>query len=169
MSVRPLLETAQETEWGSSSKRWLSSSRTIPTTYRAGRYAIRTSYYHSRVPKTIVFPERLFMRLIKGSLAGLVLTGILAIVPAAAFAHGGGGGGEASVTALAGEVRDTLLSGVVMHLADSQAVALVRDSGGCALSRRGDYLADRRSDRPGRLPRNSRVPSGTGVARDRTD
>jgi putative peptidoglycan binding protein len=33
------------------------------------------------------------MRLIKGSLAGLVLTGILAIVPAAAFAHGGGGGG----------------------------------------------------------------------------
>jgi len=33
------------------------------------------------------------MRLIKGSLAGLVLAGILAIVPAAAFAHGGGGGG----------------------------------------------------------------------------
>ena len=33
------------------------------------------------------------MRLVKGSLAGLVLTGILAIVPAAAFAHGGGGGG----------------------------------------------------------------------------
>jgi Putative peptidoglycan binding domain len=33
------------------------------------------------------------MRLIKGSLAGLVLTGILAIVPAAALAHGGGGGG----------------------------------------------------------------------------
>jgi hypothetical protein len=33
------------------------------------------------------------MRLIKGSLAGLVLTGILGIVPAAAFAHGGGGGG----------------------------------------------------------------------------
>src|ERR1700693_555520 len=33
------------------------------------------------------------MRLIKGSLASLVLTGILAIVPAAAFAHGGGGGG----------------------------------------------------------------------------
>ena len=46
------------------------------------------------------------MRLIKGSLAGLVLAGILAIVPAAAFAHGGGGGmvgeavmvGEAAVT-----------------------------------------------------------------------
>jgi Putative peptidoglycan binding domain len=33
------------------------------------------------------------MRLIKGSLAGLVLTGIVAIVPAAALAHGGGGGG----------------------------------------------------------------------------
>ena len=33
------------------------------------------------------------MRLIKGSLAGLVLNGILAIGPAAAFAHGGGGGG----------------------------------------------------------------------------
>src|SRR5258708_13556654 len=33
------------------------------------------------------------MSLIKGSLAGLVLTGILAIMPAAAFAHGGGGHG----------------------------------------------------------------------------
>jgi hypothetical protein len=32
------------------------------------------------------------MRLIKGSLAGLVLTGILAIGPTAAFAHWGGGG-----------------------------------------------------------------------------
>ena len=29
------------------------------------------------------------MRLIKGSLAGLVLVGILAMMPAAAFAHGG--------------------------------------------------------------------------------
>jgi hypothetical protein len=38
--------------------------------------------------------KRLFMRSIKGSLAGLILTGILAIVPAAAFAHGGGGGGH---------------------------------------------------------------------------
>jgi Putative peptidoglycan binding domain len=37
--------------------------------------------------------ERLFMRLIKGSLAGLVLAGILALAPTAAFAHGGGGGG----------------------------------------------------------------------------
>jgi hypothetical protein len=36
------------------------------------------------------------MRLIKGSLAGLVLTGILAVAPAAAFAHGGGGGGGGS-------------------------------------------------------------------------
>ena len=33
------------------------------------------------------------MRLIKGSLAGLLFTGILATMPAAAFAHGGGGGG----------------------------------------------------------------------------
>jgi hypothetical protein len=36
----------------------------------------------------------LFMRLIKGSLAGLVLAGILPMMPAAAFAHGGGGGGH---------------------------------------------------------------------------
>ena len=34
------------------------------------------------------------MRLTKGSLAGLVLAGILAMMPAAAFAHGGGGGGH---------------------------------------------------------------------------
>jgi hypothetical protein len=34
------------------------------------------------------------MRLIKGSLVGLVLAGILAIAPTAAFAHGGGGGGH---------------------------------------------------------------------------
>ena len=33
------------------------------------------------------------MRLIKGSLVGLVLTGILALAPTAMFAHGGGGGG----------------------------------------------------------------------------
>jgi len=33
------------------------------------------------------------MRLIKGSLAGLLFTGILATMPAAAFAHGGGGQG----------------------------------------------------------------------------
>ena len=50
--------------------------------------------------------------------------------------------GEAAVTDLAGEVEDTLLSvvvvtdsGVVTHLADSPAVALVRDSAG-----RGDFL-----------------------------
>jgi hypothetical protein len=35
------------------------------------------------------------MRLIKGSLARLVLAGILAVAPTAAFAHGGGGGGHA--------------------------------------------------------------------------
>src|ERR1700738_727453 len=34
------------------------------------------------------------MRSIKSSLVGLVLAGILALVPAAAFAHGGGGGGH---------------------------------------------------------------------------
>ena len=33
------------------------------------------------------------MRLIKGSLAGLVLAGILAMMPPSTFAHGGGGGG----------------------------------------------------------------------------
>jgi hypothetical protein len=37
-----------------------------------------------------VFQEGLFMRLIKGSLAGLVLAGILAVMPAAAFAREGG-------------------------------------------------------------------------------
>src|SRR5271167_1965214 len=49
---------------------------------------------------------------------------------------------RAAVTDLAGEVEDTLLSvvvvtdsGVVTHLADSPAVALVRDSAG-----RGDFL-----------------------------
>jgi len=34
------------------------------------------------------------MRSIKGSLLGLVLAGILALAPTAAFAHGGGGGGH---------------------------------------------------------------------------
>jgi hypothetical protein len=34
------------------------------------------------------------MRLIKGSLVGLVLAGILALTPTAAFARGGGGGGH---------------------------------------------------------------------------
>ena len=33
------------------------------------------------------------MKLMKGSLVGLVLAGILALAPTAAFAHGGGGGG----------------------------------------------------------------------------
>ena len=45
------------------------------------------------VSETIVFLQRLFMRLIKGSLAGPVLAGILAMMPAAAFAHGAGGHG----------------------------------------------------------------------------
>src|ERR1700719_4163539 len=42
---------------------------------------------------TIIFFWKIFMRSVKGSLAGLVMAGILAIIPAAAFAHGGGGGG----------------------------------------------------------------------------
>src|SRR6202022_449560 len=41
----------------------------------------------------MVFPGRLFMRLVKCSLAGLVLAGMLAMMPAAAFAHGGGSQG----------------------------------------------------------------------------
>jgi hypothetical protein len=41
----------------------------------------------------MVLPERLFMRLVRGSLAGLVSAGILAMMPAAAFARGGGGQG----------------------------------------------------------------------------
>jgi hypothetical protein len=49
------------------------------------------------VPEIIVLPERLFMSLVKGFLAGLVLAGISAMMPAAAFAHGGGGGGQAFV------------------------------------------------------------------------
>jgi Putative peptidoglycan binding domain len=38
-------------------------------------------------------PGKLFMRFMKGSLAGLVLAGTLALAPNAAFAHGGGFGG----------------------------------------------------------------------------
>src|SRR6202790_5600347 len=99
----------------------------LPAIYRAGRYTIRTSDYPPRVPETTVCLKRLFMRSIKGSLAGLILTGILAIVPAAAFAHGA----EPVVTDLGEEVEVTLLSEVVMHLADSQGMASVRDPGGC--------------------------------------
>jgi hypothetical protein len=55
----------------------------------------------------------MFMRLIKGSLAGLVLVRHPSDMPAAPFAHGGRGGGGgghgggAAVTDLAGEVVDT--------------------------------------------------------------
>jgi hypothetical protein len=45
-----------------------------------------------RVREAIGFAERLFMKLIKGSVAGLALAGILALLPAAAFARGGGVG-----------------------------------------------------------------------------
>jgi hypothetical protein len=48
--------------------------------------------------------------------------------------------GEAAVTDWAGEVEDTLISGVVMHLADSQGVASVRDSGGCEYFPLVDFL-----------------------------
>ena len=55
------------------------------------------------------------------------MAGILAMMPAAAFAQGG--------AVRVGEVENTLLSVVVTHLADSPATALVRDSAG-----RGDFL-----------------------------
>ena len=45
--------------------------------------------YRCRVIRMRIASERLFMKLIKGSLAGLVLAGILAIAPSAAFAHDG--------------------------------------------------------------------------------
>src|SRR6267143_2308940 len=45
--------------------------------------------YRRRVIRMRIASERLFMKLIKGSLAGLVLAGILAIAPSAAFAHDG--------------------------------------------------------------------------------
>ena len=48
--------------------------------------------------------------------------------------------GEAAVTDWAGEAEATLLSGVVMHLADSQGVASVRDSGRCDYSPLLDFL-----------------------------
>ena len=48
--------------------------------------------------------------------------------------------GEAAVTEWAEEVEVTLLSRVVMHLADSQGVALVRDSGGCGYFTLVDFL-----------------------------
>jgi hypothetical protein len=44
--------------------------------------------------EVIGFADRLSMSLIKGLVAGLVLAGILALLPAAAFARGGGGGGH---------------------------------------------------------------------------
>jgi hypothetical protein len=49
-------------------------------------------------------------------------------------------GVEAVVTDSGEEVEVTLLSGVVMHLADSQGVASVRDSGGCEYFPLGDFL-----------------------------
>jgi hypothetical protein len=48
--------------------------------------------------------------------------------------------GEAAVMDWAGEVEVTLLSRVVMHLANSQAVASVRDSGGCEYFPLVDFL-----------------------------
>jgi hypothetical protein len=41
----------------------------------------------------MVLPERLYMK-VKGSLAGLVVAGMLAVAPTAALVHGGGGGGH---------------------------------------------------------------------------
>jgi hypothetical protein len=48
--------------------------------------------------------------------------------------------GEAAVMDWAGEVEVTFLSRVVMHLADSQAVAFARDSGGCGCLPLVDFL-----------------------------
>src|SRR6478736_951985 len=47
---------------------------------------------------------------------------------------------EAVVTDWAGEVEVTLLWGVVIHSADSQGVASVRDSGGCEYFPLVDFL-----------------------------
>ena len=64
------------------------------------------------------------MRLIKTSLAGLVLTGILAMTPAAAFAHGsGGGGGRGGHTDLVGEVEVGTFAGTI------ERAVLVRNGG----------------------------------------
>jgi hypothetical protein len=41
----------------------------------------------------MLIPERLYMKIINGSIAGLVLAGVLALAPATAFSHGGGGFG----------------------------------------------------------------------------
>ena len=49
-------------------------------------------------------------------------------------------GAEPVVTDLGEEGEVTLLSGVVMHLADSQGVASVRDSGGCEYFPLVDFL-----------------------------
>ena len=82
------------------------------------------------------------MRLIKGSLGGLVLAGVCAMMPAAAVGHGGGHGGGGGGHGFGGGGGGTLLwvvvvtdSVVVMHLVDSPVVALARDSAG-----RGGFL-----------------------------
>jgi hypothetical protein len=77
----PLKRGCLRTETGTLVRDGKLSSSAIPAIYSAGRYAIRTSDYPLRMLETIISPERLFMRLIKGLLAGLVLTGILAMSP----------------------------------------------------------------------------------------
>src|SRR5271166_2579949 len=51
--------------------------------------------YFLTAPAAIVPIEgnMIYMRLITNFIAGLLLTGILALAPATSFAHGGGGGG----------------------------------------------------------------------------
>ena len=87
------------------------------------------------------------MRLIKGFLAGLVLVGILAMMPAAAFAHGGGGGeavmvGEAAVTDLAG---DFMVASPVTVLAGHSVWEGTQWVGGSTavveISTAGDFMA----------------------------
>ena len=64
------------------------------------------------------------MRLLKSSLAGLLLTGILAMMPAAAFAHGGrGGGGGGGHTDLVGEAELGTFAGTI------ERAVLVRNGG----------------------------------------
>jgi hypothetical protein len=61
------------------------------------------------------------MKVINGSLAGLVLAGILAIVPTAALAHGGGGGGLAEE---AGALVEGMVEASVVAVAISAAEAI---------------------------------------------
>ena len=69
--------------------------------------------------------ERLFMRLMKGSLVGLVLAGILAIAPTPAFARGGGltpDGGEPTGEMLTNRWSSVLFPQRVKRLASTYSM-----------------------------------------------